>query len=69
MFLFALSAADPDMRTNMPLLENNKWIDLAIIYGTGRQAIITLEKDAAAQAMFDEVLAIWAAADQADANT
>lgn len=68
MFLFALSAAEPDVRTNLPLLENNKWIDLAIIYGTGRQAIITLEKDEAAQAMFDDVLAIWSASDQADSD-
>jgi len=58
-FLFALSAAEQDVRTNINLLKTQKWMDLAIIYATGRRAIITLEKDAAAQKMFDEVLVAW----------
>lgn len=60
MFLFALNSTDEDLRTNVALLETNKWMDLALVYATGRQAIITLEKDDAADAMFKEVLAIWA---------
>lgn len=58
-FLFALSAAEQDQRTNLDLLETRKWMDLALIYASGRRAIITLEKDEAAQAMFRDVLAIW----------
>ncbi len=58
-FLFALSAAEQDERTNLDLLETRKWMDLALIYASGRRAIITLEKDEAAQAMFQDVLAIW----------
>ena len=34
-------------------------MDLAIVYGTGRNAILTLEKDEEAQALFDTVLAAW----------
>ncbi|HHG90827.1 MAG TPA: hypothetical protein ENJ90_10175 [Devosia sp.] len=64
-FLFALSAAEQDVRNNISLLESNKWMDLALVYATGRRAIITLEKDAAAEAMFNEVLASWRAADTA----
>ncbi len=64
-FLFALSAAEQDVRTNINLLKTQKWMDLAIIYASGRRAIITLEKDEAAQAMFDEVLAAWQAEDEA----
>ncbi len=60
-FLFALSAADQDVATNTNLLKSRKWIDLALVYLTGTRAIITLEKDADAQVMFDEVLAAWAA--------
>ncbi len=60
-FLFALSASEQDVRKNVGLLEDNKWMDIAIIYSTGRRAIITLEKDDGAQAMFREVLAIWQA--------
>ena len=58
-FLFALSAAEQDQRANLDLLENQKWMDLALIYASGRRAIITLEKDDAAQTMFREVLATW----------
>ena len=58
-FLFALSASPTDAETNRDLLENRKWMDLAVIYGTGRNAIITLEKDEAAQALFDKVFASW----------
>ncbi|KKB86410.1 hypothetical protein VW29_02265 [Devosia limi DSM 17137] len=58
-FLFALSASPTDAETNRDLLENRKWMDLAVIYGTGRNAIITLEKDEAAQALFDKVFAVW----------
>ena len=59
-FLFALSASANDATANADLLENRKWMDLAVIYGTGRNAIITLEKDDAAQALFDKVFAAWA---------
>jgi len=62
-FLFALSAAEPDIRTNLDLLQNRKWMDLAMIYSSGRRAIITLEKDEAAQTLFNDVMAIWASAD------
>lgn len=59
-FLFALSASADDATTNTELLENRKWMDLAVVYGTGRNAIITLEKDEEAQALFDKVFATWA---------
>ncbi|MCF6326383.1 MAG: hypothetical protein L3J21_03710 [Devosiaceae bacterium] len=66
-FLFALSAADADIRTNLDLLQNRKWMDLAMIYSSGRRAIITLEKDEAAQTLFNDVMAIWASAEAAAA--
>lgn len=59
-FLFALSASPDDATANSDLLENRKWMDLAVVYGTGRNAIITLEKDEAAQALFDKVFGTWA---------
>lgn len=59
-FLFALSATPADSASNTDLLENRRWMDLAVVYGTGRNAIITLEKDATAQALFDKVFATWA---------
>ncbi len=59
-FLFALSATPADAETNTDLLENRRWMDLAVVYGTGRNAIITLEKDEAAQTLFDKVFTTWA---------
>ncbi|MHA6690829.1 hypothetical protein [Devosia sp. A449] len=59
-FLFALSATPADATTNTDLLENRQWMDLAVVYGTGRNAILTLEKDETAQALFGKVFAAWA---------
>lgn len=61
-FLFALSASPADTTANNNLLTSRKWMDLAVIYATGKRAIITLEKDAAAEAMFREVFDVWAQA-------
>ncbi|HEY9010181.1 MAG TPA: hypothetical protein VIN06_04140 [Devosia sp.] len=58
-FLFALSASPEDTTANRDLLTSRKWMDLAVIYATGKRAIITLEKDSAAQTMFTEVFQAW----------
>jgi hypothetical protein len=58
-FLFALSASPADLANNTALLTRRKWMDLALIYATGKRAIITLEKDASAEALFTEVFAAW----------
>lgn len=58
-FLFAMSASPQDMSNNSSLLTTRKWIDLALIYATGKRAIITLEKDSAAETLFAEVFDTW----------
>lgn len=58
-FLFALSASPEDISANSRLLMSRKYMDLALIYATGKRAIITLEKDPAAVALFDEVVGSW----------
>ena len=58
-FLFALSASPEDATSNNALITGRKWMDIAIIYATGKRAIITLEKDPAAETMFNEVFATW----------
>lgn len=58
-FLFALSASANDATVNSQLLTSRKWMDLALVYATGKRAIITLEKDEAAQALFTEVFDSW----------
>jgi hypothetical protein len=59
-FLFALSASAEDATANSGLLTTRKWMDLAIVYATGKRAIITLEKDAAAEKLFADVFKAWA---------
>ncbi len=58
-FLFALSAAQADSQANVNLLTSRKWMDLALIYASGKRAIITLEKDPAAEQLFTDVFAAW----------
>ena len=58
-FLFALSAAAEDSKANVGLLTSRKWMDLALIYASGKRAIITLEKDPTAQKLFEDVFASW----------
>ena len=60
-FLFALSAAPDDVAANADLLKGGQYLDLAIVYATGRRAILTLEKDDAAAALFNDVLVAWGA--------
>lgn len=67
-FLFALSASPEDVTANSNLLTSRKYMDLALIYATGKRAIITLEKDPAAVALFNEVLAAWGQSKAADAQ-
>jgi hypothetical protein len=58
-FLFALSASPEDAATNVGLMTSRKWMDLFVIYATGKRAILTLEKDDQAQALFAEVFDAW----------
>jgi hypothetical protein len=58
-FLFALSSSPADITANKDLLTSRKWIDLAVIYATGKRAIITLEKDPAAESLFTDVITAW----------
>jgi hypothetical protein len=58
-FLFALSASPEDITANSNLLMSRKYMDLALIYATGKRAIITLEKDPTAVSLFNEVVAAW----------
>lgn len=67
-FLFALSASQTDEDANINLLTSRKWMDLAIVYATGKRAIITLEKDPAAETLFKDIFAAWGEAPAAAAT-
>ena len=68
-FLFALSSAsERDVETNHELLATQGWLDVAMVYGTGRRAIMTLEKGEEGTQIFSDVLAAWDALDAAAAS-
>lgn len=68
-FLFALSSAsERDVTVNESLLRDRAWLDLAMVYGTGRRAILTLEKGEDGAAIFDAVMDAWAELDTAVSN-
>jgi hypothetical protein len=65
-FLFALSSASQrDVETNQALLRDRAWVDLAMVYGTGRRAILTLEKGEDGDAIFEAVMDAWEELDAA----
>jgi hypothetical protein len=39
-----------------------KWIDIPIVYRTGRRALMTLERGIPGDKVFDDALKAWAAA-------
>lgn len=57
-FIFALTMEEPASTDNSVLLME-RYIDLALILESGRNAILTLEKDDTATAMFRDVLESW----------
>ncbi|NLH81398.1 MAG: hypothetical protein GX458_11220, partial [Phyllobacteriaceae bacterium] len=58
-FWIALGAADADKERNFKLLKERGWIDVPILYETGRRAILTLEKAGAGDAALGEALTAW----------
>lgn len=56
-FLLALNNLQKD--SNEELLRSRSWIDIPLQYRTGRRALVTLEKGAAGNSVFDEVFAAW----------
>lgn len=61
-FLIALNDGKPEMDANLSLLRNQSWIDVPIIYKSGRRALFTMEKGIPGQKAFDEALKAWQAA-------
>ncbi|QBK31664.1 hypothetical protein [Roseitalea porphyridii] len=58
-FLVALTDADTAVQTNTSLMLSQGWIDIPMQYVSGRRALITLEKGAAGDRVFNEVFEAW----------
>ncbi|PSM19048.1 hypothetical protein [Nitratireductor sp. StC3] len=61
-FLVALNDAETDIAQNMRMLRDQNWIDLPIVYKSGRRALVTMEKGLPGEKVFDEALKAWEAA-------
>lgn len=60
-FLIALSDAPTEIEANMTLLRRQSWIDIPIVYQSGRRALLSLEKGIPGDRVFQEALNAWAA--------
>jgi len=58
-FLIALDNLQQAVSLNTQLLQNSSWIDVPIVYGTGKRALITLEKGGTGQRVFTEAFKDW----------
>ncbi len=61
-FLVALNDGKQEMDANLALLRRQSWIDVPIVYKSGRRALFTMEKGIPGQKAFDEAMKAWDAA-------
>lgn len=57
-FIFALSNVRSDREANTKLLSRD-WFDIAIVYASGRRAILTLDKGGSAKNLFQSAFSTW----------
>ncbi|SFO47806.1 hypothetical protein SAMN03159463_02056 [Mesorhizobium sp. NFR06] len=60
-FLVALNDTKADEDANLTLLRGQDWIDVPVVYKTGRRALLTMQKGIPGEKVFDEALKAWAA--------
>lgn len=58
-FLIALADGKAEMEANMQLFRRMKWIDIPIVYGSGRRALMTLERGLPGDKVFEDALRAW----------
>lgn len=65
-FLVALNDGKAETEANLTLLRRQSWIDVPLIYKSGRRALFTMEKGIPGQRAFEEALKAWQDASAAD---
>jgi hypothetical protein len=58
-FLVGLQAGEADEKRNIGLLKNLSWLDIPVVYGDGRRALIAIEKGAPGERAFAEAFSAW----------
>ncbi|MEL6968461.1 MAG: hypothetical protein AAGM04_13870, partial [Pseudomonadota bacterium] len=58
-FLIALNNLDEAKSANEILLKTRGWIDIPVVYRTGRRALLTIEKGIPGEGVFEQVFKAW----------
>lgn len=58
-FLIALSDVPEERDINLQLMRQQSWIDVPIVYKSGRRALVTMERGVPGDRTFVDVLATW----------
>lgn len=58
-FLIALSNLPEERAFNLQLMRQQSWIDIPIVYASGRRALVTMERGVPGDKAFVDVLATW----------
>ena len=58
-FLIGLSAVDIDKQRNIQMLKDRDWLDIPIVYTSGKRAILAVEKGSPGQRAFEEAFRAW----------
>ena len=61
-FFIALSDAPAETEANLNLLLRQNWVDIPIVYQSGRRALLSLEKGIPGDRVFQEALRAWSGA-------
>ena len=61
-FLIALSDAPAETQANLNLLRRQSWLDIPIVYQSGRRALLSLEKGIPGDRVFQDALRAWSEA-------
>ena len=60
-FLVALNDSKAEIDANLALLNRDQWIDVPLVYKSGRRALITMEKGVPGEKVFEETIKAWQA--------
>ena len=58
-FLIGLSAVDVDKQRNIKLMKDQDWLDIPVVYTSGRRAILAIEKGTPGNRAFEEAFRAW----------
>jgi hypothetical protein len=64
-FLVALNDSKAETDANLTLLRRQSWIDIPVVYKSGRRALFTMEKGVPGDKVFEEALKAWTTASAA----